>query len=118
MVKPKEETALDVEVERNECSQNRCCRLHNREQRENHPIRKPLSVVGRVNRVDGLEGHVSGVEETHKIGDELCSANHPGENSEDACDQNKDDGLWDFELCFEILQAVCRHDGEERVEGE
>lgn len=31
VVKPKEETALDVEIEGNKCSQNRCSRLNNGE---------------------------------------------------------------------------------------
>lgn len=55
VVEPREECDLDHVVERDPFNQERHDVLGNREQSEDAPVREPLSVVGRVGRVDGLE---------------------------------------------------------------
>ena len=109
VVKPNEESTLDVKVKWNKGSQNKRSLLNNREERKHDPIREPLCVVGRIHRVNSFEGHVCGVEETNEIGNELGPTDNPNGDGKDGREEDKENCFWDLKLVFEFLQAFCMH---------
>ena len=107
MVQPQEEKALDHVIKGDPLDQEAHGVFRNGEETEHHPVGEPLSIIDRLGRFDGLEGHVGGVRETEEVGHQL----HPTHGVNDGCD-NRDDAeeevnLWLAGFLFEVAEFVC-----------
>ena len=107
MVQPHEEPNLNEIVERNPRHEEGRDVLHDRKDGEHHPVRQPLRVVGGLGRLDGLEGHVGGVDE----GDEVRHQLHPAHGVDEGGDHGRK-GEREVRLglagaLLEVPEAVC-----------
>ena len=103
VVHPNDDANLDPSVERNHTNQDTQKTFDNAEKGKDHPVGQPLCHVI-VARVHGLEGHVSWVDETDQVDNELNSSNDRKQNAEEQNTGQEKDGLGVTCLGFHILE--------------
>lgn len=103
VVHPNDDANLDPSVERNHSNQDTQKTFDNAEKGKDHPVGQPLCHVI-VARVHGLEGHVSWVDETDQVDNELNSSNDRKQNAEEQNTGQEKDGLGVTCLGFHILE--------------
>lgn len=118
MIQPRKETALDHEVKRNPRDQEAHDVLHDRKQREDDPVGKPLRVVSRVGGVNGLEGHVGGVGEGEDVRNQLASPEAVNDGGEDHDSEEEEVNFRLSGFLFEVTKPViltCRGVGGQKI---
>ena len=74
VVQPEEESDLDKVVKGNVLDKEQGDGLDDSERPEDDPVGEPLCAPGGISSIDGLEGHVSGVDKAGQIRHELGTA--------------------------------------------
>lgn len=102
MVKPNKEADLDEKVKGDPGNEEGGTGFNNGGGAKDDPIREPLLVVGGAGRVDGLEGHICGVEEGDQVAHELATANEEDEAADEEAKGEEEEGLGLAGLFFQF----------------
>mmetsp|Transcript_13753 Transcript_13753/g.25911 ORF Transcript_13753/g.25911 Transcript_13753/m.25911 type:complete len:148 (+) Transcript_13753:381-824(+) len=111
MVQPNKESHLDEEIKGDEIRDESTYVFHNGHEGKDDPVGEPLSVFGSIGAIDCLEGHVGGIDEGNKVGDEFASteAVNDGGNDGEAEKEEVDFGV--SSLLFNGLQFFILSQG-------